>query len=235
MLDALVASSASYGGKKEWRAAAEDAKECIRLEPSFVKGYYRLVSAHMELRDWDAAMAATKQGLSIEPNNPQLLKQQQNVKQAKKKLEKAAAAAAKKAQAAGYRPQQLPLASGGDAAVNKELQDLQEQYVRTTRELNTVKANIVHAQRESKANEITKSEIDKLPSGGESRIYRGVGKMFMLSTKDEVMEHLTDTIEKEKKRETDLSQKMEYLERQLKSQEQNISELAKSGPSSAAE
>jgi len=41
--------SACYAGKKEWSAAAEDAKECMKLDPTFLKGYYRLATAQCEM------------------------------------------------------------------------------------------------------------------------------------------------------------------------------------------
>ena len=56
-------------------------------------------------------------------------------------------------------------------------------------------------------------------------MYRSVGKMFLLSSRQQVMERLDKDMETEKKREEDLMQKQDYLERRLKSQQQNIQEL----------
>ena len=52
----------------------EDAKECIRLLPQFVKGYYRLATAQLALEEYDAAQATIKQGLVMDANNAPLLK-----------------------------------------------------------------------------------------------------------------------------------------------------------------
>ena len=207
----LYHHSACYAGKRDWETAASDAKECIRLDPTFVKGYYRLASAQIELKEWDAATATIKQGLSVDENNPQLLKLMKTIKQAKKAEAHAATAA---------RPTRAM-----DATMSNELAELQQQYIQTNREYNTVKANIVMAQREYKTDEITKAELEKLPQGNDAKMYRGIGKMFLLSSRDQVMDHLDKNIEAEKKREGDLTQKLEYLERRIASQRSNMQEL----------
>jgi prefoldin subunit 5 len=49
--------------------------------------------------------------------------------------------------------------------------------------------------------------------------------MFLKSTRGRVMEHLDKSMDDQKKKETETSQKLEYLERRMKSQQQNIEEL----------
>lgn len=211
--------SACYAGKKEWTAAAEDAKVCIKIDPTFIKGYYRLANAQIELEELDAAHSTIKQGLNVDQNNVQLLRQLQAVKTNKKKLQ------IRKKQEQKSSQMNLPTGGTGDAAVNKELQELHGQYVQTMREQKTVEANINMAQREYQAHELTKSEIDKLPLTDDTSMYRSVGKMFMLSSREEVDEHLEQCMKEEKKKESELTQKLEYLTRCLKSQQQNIKEL----------
>mmetsp|Transcript_562 Transcript_562/g.866 ORF Transcript_562/g.866 Transcript_562/m.866 type:complete len:262 (+) Transcript_562:59-844(+) len=211
--------SACYAGKKEWTAASEDAKSCIKLDPTFIKGYYRLANALIEIEELDAAHSTIKQGLNVDQNNVQLLRQLQTVKTQKKKLQIRKKQEQKSASAIN-----LPTGGSGDAAVNKELQELHQQYVETLREQKTVEANINMAQREYQAHELTKSEIDQLPETN-TTMYRSVGKMFMLSTRDEINEHLEQSMKDEKKKENDLTQKQEYMTRRLKSQQQNIQEL----------
>lgn len=219
--------SASYAGKNDWEAAAADAKECIRLEPTFSKGYYRLATAQMEMKDWDGAVATIKQGLVVDANNPQLGKLLRTIKQSKKAADKIIAAAKKAS----------PTVASSSAS--KEFVELQQQYMQTNREFNIVKANIVKAQREKKSQEITKSELETLLNDDytqETKMYRSVGKMFLRASRDQVFEHLTKTIEDEKKRESDLTQKLDYLERRLKSQRQNMEEVMQSqSPLSAEE
>jgi prefoldin subunit 1 len=192
------------------------------LDPTFIKGYYRLASAQIELKDYDSATATIRQGLGIDANNTQLLKQNRTIKQLKK-----AAAVAKQAPKSSSQG----AASRFDDAANRELQDLQVQYSQTNREFSTVQANIVKTQREHKMAELTKGELGDLPE--ESKCYRSVGKMFLRSSRSGVLEHLDEQMEDQTKRESDMTQKMDYLERRMKSQRQNIEELMV--PSSSAE
>lgn len=203
--------SASYAGTKDWTKAVEDAKECIRLNPQFVKGYYRLATAQLEMEEYDLAQATIKQGLTLDANNNQLLKVLRTIKQARKA-----------ATTAVYAPQKKL-----DTAASRELYDLQVQHSQASREYNTVQANLNKTQREHKMNEITLQELEANPSSG--GYYKSVGKIFMKSTSDRVLDNLKSSMEEQKKKETDLKQKIEYLERRIKSQEQNMQELASSG------
>lgn len=118
-----------------------------------------------------------------------------------------------------------------DSAISKEVMDLQQQLIATTKEYRMVKANIMKVQNGKKSNQLTKGELEKLPPGSDSKMYRSVGKMFMLASRGEIMNYLEDNIEREGKEEKDLSGKLEYLERRMKSQQQNIQELTKSATS----
>ena len=221
--------SACYGGKKEWKEAANDAKECIKVNPSFIKGYYRLANAQSEQDEFDAALATIKQGLAIEPDNAQLQKQMRQIK-AKRSSMRRAENSAKNATA----PSSTAMPGGMapyrnlDSSISKEVMDLQQQQNATIKEYRVVKANIMKAQKEKRSSEITRSELEKLPQGTDAKMYRGVGKMFMLTPRSDIMTHLEESIEREGKEEKDLSAKLDYLERRLKSQQQNIQELTKS-------
>lgn len=93
-----------------------------------------------------------------------------------------------------------------------------------------MKSNIMRAQKEKRGNELTRDELSKLPAG-DIKMYRGVGKMFMLSPRDEVMDHLETSIEREGKVASDLEGKCDYLERRMKSMQGNIAELTKNAAS----
>jgi chaperonin cofactor prefoldin len=203
--------SASYAGLKDWAKAVEDAKECIRLNPQFMKGFYRLATAQLELDDFTEAQATIKQGLALDANNSQLLKVLRTIKQAKKAANTAAIA-----------PQKNP-----DSATSRELYDLQVQHSQTTREFNTVQANLAKTQREHRVNQITLGELDENPSVG--AYYRSIGKMFVKSTRERVLEHLKSSFDDQQKKESDLKQKMEYLGRRIKTQRQNMEELVATG------
>ena len=115
-------------------------------------------------------------------------------------------------------------------AVQKEVSDLQAQLIATTKEYRTVKANILRSQKEKRSNELTQEELNKLPQE-DVKMYRSVGKMFMLSPRNEIMTYLSDSVEKESKVESDLVGKLDYLERRMKSYQGNIAELTKNAAS----
>lgn len=207
----LNAYSACYAGLQDWKQAAEDAKECIRLDPTFIKGYYRLSTAQIELRQYDGATATIRQGLTLDTNNAQLEKQMRIIKQLQK-VEAAKPASAK-----------VSTTGGLDEGASRELQELQQQYGQTNREFGTVQANLNMTQREFKMANLTKTELAEVPEG--TKCYRSIGKMFMMSTQESVLGHLEKQMNDNTKKEGEMTQKMEYLERRMKSQRQNIEEL----------
>jgi prefoldin subunit 1 len=186
------------------------------LDPSFIKGYYRLAAALMELKDFDGAMATIRQGLGIDKDNSQLLKQMRTVKHLKKESQKPT-------QSNQLQNSNMQSGKQLDAATSRELQDLQLQYNQANREFNTVNANMVKTQREFQINELTKTELEKLPDT--ANCYRSIGKMFLKSDKAGVMEHLDRRMEDQKKKEADMTQKLEYLDRRIKSTQKNMEEL----------
>ncbi|KAL3759321.1 hypothetical protein ACHAWU_006960 [Discostella pseudostelligera] len=223
--------SACYGGKKDWASAAQDAKECIKVNPTFIKGYYRLANAQLEQNEFDAALATIKQGLTIEPDNAQLQKQMRQIKAKRSSMKRAENSSNSPPAAGTVLPGSMMPYRNLDSSISKEVMDLQQQLIATTKEYRMVKANIMKAQNGKRSNELTKGELEKLPQGSDSKMYRSVGKMFMLASRGEIMNHLEENIEREGKEEKDLSGKLEYLERRMKSQQQNIQELTKSATS----
>jgi chaperonin cofactor prefoldin len=210
--------SASHAGLEDWSKAADDAKECVRLAPNFVKGYYRLAVSLIELKDLDKAAATIQQGLRVDPNNPQLSKQLRAVRQLKKAISSGHGVPS----ASNALSHTLPRYKLDDSTA-RELQDLQNQYAQTSREMGAVQANLNTIQQESRIAELTKGELE--PLDGSTQCYRQIGKLFLRSSKDQVVQHLDEQLEDHKKKEKDLTSKMDYLERRLKSQKQNIDEI----------
>ena len=91
----------------------------------------------------------------------------------------------------------------------------------------------MRAQKEKRSNELTLEELNKLPheNSEDIKMYRAVGKMFMMAPRKEVMSHLEESIEREGKVEGDLVGKADYLERRMKSMQGNIMELTKNASS----
>lgn len=216
--------SASHAGKRKWDEAITDAKECIKLNPSFIKGYYRLSSAQIEKNELDAATSTIKQGLNIEPDNSQLQKLMRSIKLKKQVMKaekqsgaaKAAAAAAAGSGGAG---------AGVDSSLSKEIMDLQNQLRATVRDYSHVNGDIVKAQKSVRVNEITMKELDVLPKDSDVNMYMGVGKMFMAAPRDTIYSRLEQESKDNEKKASELTQKKKYLERRMKSQQQNIIEL----------
>ena len=162
--------------------------------------------------------------MAIEPDNSQLQKQL--------RLIKAKRSTAKRVESQPDRP--APPTSLGyqnlNPSIQKEVMDLQQQLLSTTKEYRTVKANILRAQNEKRSNQLTKDELSTLPPQ-DVKMYRSIGKMFMLTPRQQVMDYLDNSIEREGKVEVDLEGKLDYLERRMKSQQGNIAELTKSAAS----
>lgn len=162
--------------------------------------------------------------MAVDSNNPQLQKQMRQIK-AKRDNQRRVENATKTATSAAA-TENAPIRSL-DPAVVKEVQDLQAQYRTTAKEFRDVQGKIRRAQLAKRTSELTKTQLTELPDGSYSKLYRPVGKMFMLASESDINTHLDETIEKEGKNETSLSSKMEYLEKMMNSQQQNIQELTK--------
>ena len=173
--------SACYGGKKDWESAAKDAKECIKVNPSFIKGYYRLANAQSEQDEFDAGLATIKQGLAIEPDNAQLQKQMRQIKAKRSNMRRTENASA--APSSTAMPGGVASYRNLDSSTSKEVMDLQQQLQATAKEYRIVKANITKAQNGKRSADITKGELEKMPQGTDAKMYRGVGKMFMLTSR----------------------------------------------------
>lgn len=220
---------------KQWKEAADDAKECIRLDPTFVKGFYRLASAQLELEEFDAAQATIKQGLALDANNAPLLKV---LRSTKAKQKAAASAASNPKNTALAAPMGAPAGAKFDSATSREFFDLQQQQAQTSRDYNTVAANLNKVVREAKMAQITQEELEKSTtsneaSGSSSSYYKSIGKIFLKQDRTQIMDHLKSSVDECAKKETDLKQKLEYLERRLKSQQQNMQELMAASTASA--
>ena len=202
--------SACYAGKGDWSAAASDAVECIRLDPTFIKGYYRLVSAQVKMEKYDEALATAKQGLQLDEGNAELTKQVRLVKSL-------AAASAER----GRRERQgKPGRKGVD---EKEVLELQDQINETRREMSSVEQYINNSSREQKMAELTKEQLAGMDET--TSMYLSFGKAFLKTSKEEAVAKTDEKIMQFKKREEDYASKMEYLKKKANSQVGNFKEL----------
>jgi len=65
--------SASYAGLGDWANAKADGANCIRVNKSFVKGYFRKATAEESLKQYQEGVNSCIQGLAIDPRNKDLL------------------------------------------------------------------------------------------------------------------------------------------------------------------
>jgi chaperonin cofactor prefoldin len=177
-------------------------------------------------------MATIRQGMAIDNNNVQLTKLLRIIQQQKK------VAQAKQLQQQQHQQSQMPVAAVGqmDSSAAQELQELQAQQRQTSVEMGTVQSTVMRAQKEYQIANLTHEELERSvpPDDTTTRCYRSIGKMFARTTRSDMLAHLQEKMAVQAKLETDLGQKADYLERQFKSQQQEIQELIGSASSSSA-
>jgi len=66
--------SACYAALNQWNEAAEDGRQCIIVDKSFVKGYFRHALALQNMGNLDGASDSVKRGLGIDSTNADLKK-----------------------------------------------------------------------------------------------------------------------------------------------------------------
>ncbi|XP_067950626.1 prefoldin subunit 1-like [Watersipora subatra] len=113
-----------------------------------------------------------------------------------------------------------------DLELKKAFQGLQNKLIATKQQVKVNDAQIEGLKRQNQHSAIVKSEISSLPNT--TRAYQGVGRMFLLTPKDQVLKALDskskDNADKIKNIE---SQKL-YLEKSMKDAENNLRELVMS-------
>jgi len=85
--------SAAYLSKGFAETALKDAEDCIKLNPTWPKGYNRKGAALHKMKRYDDAIAVYEEGLKLDPNDAALQKALQAVKNAKNGPPEGAAAA----------------------------------------------------------------------------------------------------------------------------------------------
>lgn len=209
--------SACHGAKGDWASAAVDAKTCLDKDPMFLKGYYRLTMAQMEMKDFGGALETIKAGLKRQPDNAELQKQLRLVK-AKKN-------------AADYVRHADSTGTAGRGMSGEELTEVQEQYIAANKELKEVRSKGVAAAGEKRRNELCLSELGKVSE--ETRLFNSVGKMFVSTPRAQVVSQLEGKVAEAEQRATDLEARHAYLEAKISSHEAILKEAARAGGASA--
>ena len=82
--------SACHASLANWQAAVDDAEECIRLNSSFSKGFFRLASAQLGLKLPAAAESTARQGLDLDKDNKALVRLLHKCRAVKRELKEQA-------------------------------------------------------------------------------------------------------------------------------------------------
>jgi prefoldin subunit 1 len=110
-----------------------------------------------------------------------------------------------------------------DEAQVKELMELQEQMNTNMKDLRTVQGRLAGAQREARATQVTMHQVNELDQA--VPLYRAVGKAFVLTPRAEMESRLEKDIETSTRNQRDYTDRIEYLERRVASNRQNMKDL----------
>ncbi|XP_063058682.1 prefoldin subunit 1 [Engraulis encrasicolus] len=110
-----------------------------------------------------------------------------------------------------------------DLELKKAFAELQSKVIDTQQKAKMADLQIDQLNRVKKHANLTHVELTPLPET--TRMYEGVGRMFILQSKDEISKQLTDKQKTADDKIKELEQKKTYLERSVKEAEDNIREM----------
>jgi prefoldin subunit 1 len=101
--------------------------------------------------------------------------------------------------------------------------ELQEQTNVYNKDLRSVRSRLTSLQREARMNAVTTHQIESLDP--KIPLYRTVGKAFVLTGRNDIEGRLEREISELTKNERDLTDRQEYLERRIASNNNNLRDL----------
>ncbi|KAL8910864.1 MAG: hypothetical protein Q9171_003902 [Xanthocarpia ochracea] len=111
-------------------------------------------------------------------------------------------------------------------ALQKLVQEIETQAITAQREINVVKAAIASKQRDIRMLELTSTEVKQLSK--DTKVYEGVGKMFMLAPTNNVHTRLASETAELRSDISSLNKKLHYLETTHKNSREHIDQIFKS-------
>ena len=212
--------SACYQMKKDWVKMASDATSCIKLKPTFAKGYTRLALALHKQRKFMESVKALKEALAV-PGNEGNEELKKALEESKAKFEK-------------YVREQSENSGSSDAnkgeiinsILTQEYQKIAEKYTKTRRSLGETEMQLQQSSTEKKQAELTLRECKTLDPN--SNVYRSVGKVYIRSSVKKELENLEKESQKADERMEGLLKKKEEFTRQMKATESELQEITKS-------
>lgn len=115
------------------------------------------------------------------------------------------------------------MATPVDLELKKAFSELQVKMIDTQQKVKLADLQIDQLTRVQKHAKLTHTEIATLPDN--TRLYEGVGRMFILQSKEEINNLLMDKQKTVDEKIKELEQKKVYLERSVKEAEDNIREM----------
>ncbi|XP_076606988.1 prefoldin subunit 1 isoform X2 [Chaetodon auriga] len=116
----------------------------------------------------------------------------------------------------------MKMAAPIDLELKKAFSELQVKMIDTQQKVKLADLQIDQLTRIQKHAKLTHDEITKLPDN--TRLYEGVGRMFILQSKEEINNQLMDRQKTADEKIKELEKKV-YLERSVKEAEDNIREM----------
>ncbi|MCJ1468737.1 hypothetical protein MMC07_007367 [Pseudocyphellaria aurata] len=107
------------------------------------------------------------------------------------------------------------------------VQEIEAQAISSQREINVVKTAVATKQRDVRMLELTATELKQLGKG--TKVYDGVGKMFVFSPTMEVEKRLSSETAELKSEISNLNKKLHYLETTYKNSREHIDQIFKPG------
>ncbi|KAJ6004491.1 hypothetical protein N7499_000559 [Penicillium canescens] len=112
-------------------------------------------------------------------------------------------------------------------ALQKLLSEIETRAIASQQQIGITKAHMTAKQRDIRMLQLTSKELSELPS--ETRVYEGVGKMFVNVPIDTVNKRLTRESGEASSEITNLEKKLHYHETTHKNSRENLEQILKSG------
>ncbi|TDH71348.1 hypothetical protein CCR75_003515 [Bremia lactucae] len=202
--------SATYGAIGKWELAEKDAKECVRRNPTFAKGYHRLANAQQQLGRHTEAIETLEMAQKTATDPDKI----PGIKKLLRQLNQEVSKSTTLTQKGGL---QVP------GHIAKELQELQPQFQTLQREIEQIDAKLAVYSRQKKRLALVEREIVELPK--ETKTYRSIGKMFLQTTCKENVAAIKNEDSFVNDQVSSLGARKNYLTRQKQSVQNNITEL----------
>ncbi len=116
-----------------------------------------------------------------------------------------------------------PLHPQVDLELKKAFEDLQVKMLTNRSQVKVISAQTENLKRNIKHAELTEAELKQLD--GSVRMYEGIGRMFVLSDKEKILQSLEEKSKQSDIKIKSLEKSKEYLEKSLKDSETSLREL----------